>query len=164
MMTNRAKPTNNKDRANSEALATINNVRDLESMTMTNDEFCVVGIDNAELAGSSEVELEQALSYLDRAIYCFREAQSSELVTKAQAQCRSVRLREKLIQIDSSTTMHGMETIEREAAQVLELLLRENLLLECMNLLSSITHVLSPYTQQKLEEYITSRIRHVLSV
>jgi len=155
---------NNKDRANSEALATINNVRDLESMTMTNDEFCVVGIDNAELAGSSEVELEQALSYLDRAIYCFREAQSSELVTKAQAQYLSVQLREKLIQIDSSTTMHDRETIEREAAHVLELLLRENLLLECMNLLSSITPVLSPYTQQKLEEYITSRIRHVLSV
>ena len=75
-----------KDQANSEALATINNVRELESMMMTNDEFCVVGIDNAEVAGSSEIELHQARSYLDRAIYCFHEAQNTELVAKAQAQ------------------------------------------------------------------------------
>jgi len=152
-----------KDQANSESLATINNVRELESMTMSNDEFCVVGIDNAELAESSDIKLHQARSYLDRAIYCFHEAQNSELVAKAQVQVQSVQLREKLIRIDSPIAKDAMEMIEREATQVLKSLLRENLLMECMNLLSLIAPILSSYTQQKLDDCITSRIQHVLS-
>ena len=43
-----------------EAIATHNNVSDLDSMIMTNDEFCIAGIDNAELAASPDIELEQA--------------------------------------------------------------------------------------------------------
>ena len=39
---------------------------DLDSMVMTNDEFCTAGIDNAELAASPDIELEQASSYLRR--------------------------------------------------------------------------------------------------
>jgi len=207
----------------SEALATLNNVNDLESMAMTNDEFCVVGIDNAELAESSEIEFQNALNYLDRAIYCFQEAQSSELVTKAQAHCQSVQLRKQLTKVSGAENVnfepgdevtvqglekhegkkvtivkwnpkqskymvklnetgtnflvqkrflmvdglnrpvHYREKIEREAAQTLDLLLKENLLMECTNLLSSIVPFLSRYTQQKLEENVTSRIRHILN-
>jgi len=154
----------NKDRSpNSDAFATLNNVKDLESMTMTNDEFCVVGVDNAELADSSEIEMDQALGYLERAIYCFQEAQNSDLVTKAQAQCQSVKFREKLMDIGSSATRHDMETFERECAQVIDVLLEENLLLECINLLGSITPLLSQYRQRKLEECMTSQIRQALS-
>jgi len=155
---------NNKDRAtSSQALATINNVTDLESMAMTNDEFCVVGIDNAESAECSEVQFQNARNYLDRAIYCFQEAQNSELVAKAQAHCQSVQFRDQLVQVGSSETTHDRESIERKAAHTLELLLKENLLTECMLLLGAITPFMSAYTQQKLEESIASRIRHILS-
>lgn len=59
--------------------------------------------------------------------------------------------------------VHCREKIEREAAQTFDLLLKENLLVECAHLLSSIVPFLSPYTQQKLEENVTSRIRHILN-
>ena len=159
--------------ANVDSLATINNVNELESMTMTNDEFCVAGIDNAELAETSEIGLEQSLGYLQRAIHMFENAQSAELVAKARVHCNSVRLREKLIRIGSSkasryatspaTTYsrndNGRQTVEEEAAEMVEQLLRANLLMECTNLLRAATHVVSPYTQQKLEEYIISKIQ-----
>ena len=72
-------------------------------MIMTNDEFCIAGIDNAELAASPDIELEQASSYLKRAIYCFDKAQSSELVAKANAHLDSVQLRAKYAQAKSFT-------------------------------------------------------------
>ena len=141
------------------ALATINNVEDLESMAMTNDEFCVVGIDNAELAGSSDIELDQAMSYLKRAVYCFNKASSSELVSKAQTHSLSVHLRSELLKISPASDDNiDVSALEEEAAGVIEKLLRENLLLECTNLLNTILPNLSKYTQNKLEEAIASKL------
>lgn len=156
------------DRANtSGALATINDVNDLEAMSMTNDEFCVVGIDNAELAeSSSEVSHEVVLNYLDRSIHCFLKAQNPELVAKAKVHSQSVRLRDRLAHTTYTTTAGGMEEemeeLEKEAAQIITSLLRENLFIESENLLNSISSLVSPYTQQKLEECITSPI-HILN-
>ena len=117
-----------------------------------------MGIDNAELADTSEIGLEECLSYLERAIYCFTKAQSSELVAKAQVHVKSVQLREKLSQTDLSRAHSERQIIEEEAAGMVELLLRENLLLECRHLLNASTRLFSPYTQQKLEEDIVSKI------
>ena len=102
-------------------------------MVMTNDEFCTAGIDNAELAASPDIELEQASSYLKRAIYCFDKAQSSELVAKANALVAkanahfdSVQLRAKYAQAKSF--MHNeLEAVERETAQLTQLLLKEDI-------------------------------------
>ena len=87
---------------------------------MTNDEFCIAGIDNAELAASPDIELEQASSYLKRAIYCFDKAQSSELVAKANAHLESVQLRAKYAQA-KSFTHNELEAVERETAQLTQL-------------------------------------------
>lgn len=145
---------NKKDQVNSDALATINNVNDLESMAMTNDEFCIVGIDNADLAGSSDIEAEQAMSYLKRALYCFEKAQSSELVAKAQAHSLSVQLRSKI----SSMAEEDIVKTEVEVAQAIQKLLKENLLLECMHLFHSVTASLPDYTRDKLFETIIFKI------
>ena len=118
----------------------------------------MVGIDNAELAETSEIGLEDCLGYLERAIYCFTKAQSSELVAKAQVHVKSVQLREKLIQTDATGATSDKQIIEQETAEMVELLLRENLLLECRNLLNTTARLFSPYTQQKLEENIVSKI------
>lgn len=140
---------------NSQALATISNVTDLEAMSMSNDEFCVVGIDNAELAESSvELSHQVVLNYLDRAIYCFRKAQSPELVAKAQVHSQSIRLRDRLVGV-----REDMELLEKEASRTISLLLEENLFVESENLLNVVTPLVSPYTQQKLEDCITSPIR-----
>ena len=149
------------------ALATINDVNDLEAMSMTNDEFCVVGIDNAELAeSSSEVSHEVVLNYLDRSIHCFLKAQNLELVAKAKVHSQSVRLRDRLAHTKYPTTAgdmeEEMEELEKEAAQIITSLLRENLFIESENLLNSISSLVSPYTQQKLEECVTSPI-HILN-
>lgn len=147
--------TMKKEEGNGASFATINSVGDLESMSMTNDEFCVVGIDNAELAGSPDIELDQTISYLDRAIYCFKKASSPELVVKAQTHKQSVHLRSKLASLSDNDDKNQ---IEEEAAPVIEKLLSENLLLECTCLLNALIPLLTNYTQNKLDEEITSKI------
>ena len=151
---------NRKDQADGgDALATINNVADLESMTMTNDEFRIVGIDNAELAESPEIELEQAVNYLNRAAYCFEKAQSPDLVAKAQAHSSSLRLRMNI----ASRTIEDDYATEVDTAGVVEQLLRESLLSESLSLLGDVAHVLPQYTRGKLEETITSKISLAVS-
>jgi len=112
-----AKTSNDDTTRNTEAIATHNNVSDLENMMMTNDEWCIAGIDNADLATSSDIELEQALNYLDRALYCFEKAQSSELEAKANTHLLSVQLRSKDITQDVSSP-DKLEAIESEVAQL----------------------------------------------
>ena len=153
-----ASDTTTSAHSNEEAIATHNNVSDLDSMIMTNDEFCIAGIDNAELAASPDIELEEAMRYLKRAIYCFEKAQSSELVAKANVHLASVQLRAKYAQV-KSFAQNNLEAVEREAAQLTQLLLKENLLLECTKLLNFITPFLSMYTQEKLEERIIIKIQ-----
>ena len=153
-----AKPSNDDTTQNTEAIATHNNVSDLENMMMTNDEWCIAGIDKADLASSSDIELEQALSYLNRALYCLDKAQSSELLGKANTHLQSVHLRSKDITQDVSSP-DKLETTEREIAQMTQSLLKEDLLTECIRLLNYINPYLSTYTQQKLDEMIIKKIQ-----
>ena len=87
-------------------------------------------------------------------IYCFEKAQSSELVAKAQTHYLSLALGSKIASVGDTST----ETTEAEAAQVVQKLLKENLLDECVNLLNSIMPILLQYTQDKLDEAIMSKI------
>lgn len=136
------------------SLATINkNVDDIEGMTMTNDEFCIVGIDNAELAETStELPLDTMLNYLERSIYCFQKAQRPELVTKAKVHANSLKLKDRLLHARDLTD--NMETIETEVSQTISSLLRENLVPESSDLLNAITPLVSIYKRQKLQEYV----------
>ncbi|KAL9181777.1 hypothetical protein ACHAXT_012120 [Thalassiosira profunda] len=146
------------EEGSSDVLATQNALSDdLESMEMTADEFCVVGIDNAELAGSPDIELDQALSYLERAIYCFQTAQQSDLVAKAQTHRLSIVLREKL-----SKCTEVDDDCERDVANTATSLLKEGLLEECMNLLNSFAPFQSPYAQDKLDANVTASLRNAL--
>ena len=159
--------TNRKDQADGgggDALATINNVADLESMTMTNDEFRIVGIDNAELAESPEIGLGQAVDYLRRAAYCFEKAQSPDLVAKARAHTSSLRLRMKIASSTIEGEDHYYATTEVDTAGVVEQLLGENLLSESLCLLGDVAPVLPRYTRGKLEETITSKISRAVSL
>ena len=128
-------------------------------MTMTNDEFRIVGIDNAELAESPEIELDQAVDYLKRAAYCFEKAQSPELVAKARAHSSSLRLQMKI-----ASTIEDYDATEVDAAGVVEQLLSESLLSESLCLLGDIAPVLPQYTRGKLEETITSKIGRAVSL
>ena len=140
-----------------DALCTHNNVNDIDSMAMTVDEFSIAGIDNAELAESSEIDLEQSISYLDRAIYCFDKAQNKDLLSKARAHRRSIDWREKHFHMDASPEEPNL--LEAEAAQLAQALLTEGLYLECVNLLTFAAPFLSFYTQKRLEGDMISKIR-----
>jgi hypothetical protein len=141
----------------SEALATINNVKDLESMSMTNDEFCVVGLDNAELAESAEL-VEYGLDYLERAIYCFKKAHNPELVIKANVHFESMRLRNRLMHMEDSMSMPHKDSIEKEVSRTVYSLLKENLIAESLNLVDAYTRFLPSYTQQKLKYHLVSSL------
>ena len=161
-------------REKGEVLATVNKVDNLKSMEMTNDQFCVLGIDNAELASSSEIEYEEALAFLKRSEYCFDKASNSELLTKTKTQLESMNLRSELStgHWDRRAVRSGDQDLEgdiggemeEKAAEVIEKLLKENLLLECTNLLNTVVPALPLYTQGKLEEAIVSKMRQSWSV
>jgi hypothetical protein len=132
-----------------EALATKSNINNLDSMAMTHDEWIASGIDNAEMAEEDGIELQNALSLLDRSVYCFEQAQSVELAAKARAQRLSVEFRSDISMMTSSV---DSITIERKAAQLLGTLLSENLLGEALRLLNSTLPMLTPYTREQLEK------------
>ena len=146
------------DQITNEAIATTNDVSDLDSMMMTNDEFSIAGINNAELAESTDIEPEQAISYLTRAIYCFEKAQNQELLSKANAHLLSVELRCKHVDI-KSLERDGLDAIEVEAAQVTKALLEEHLLSECLELLKFVSPYLSKYAQDQLDEHVIRKIQ-----
>ena len=153
------KPSNDDTTLNTEAIATHNNVSDLDSMIMTNDEWCIAGIDNAELASSPDIDLEQSISYLNRAIYCLDKAQNSELVAKANTHLQSVQLRSKTITQDVYSSSDKLGAMEREVAELTRSLLKEDLVSECTKLLDYMFPYLSSYTKEKLEEKIITKIQ-----
>ena len=158
----KSKPTQEQT-AVAEALCTHNNVDDIESMAMTVDEFSIAGIDNAELAESSEIDLEQSISYLDRAIYCFDKAQNKDLLSKARAHRRSLEWRHENGHMDSTSPADLSRIVELKVAKLTEALLREDLCSECVNLLTFAAPFLSSYTQTRLEGDMTTKIRMRIS-
>lgn len=148
--------------SDNEVFATVNDVKDLESMSMTNDEFCVVGIDNAEAAETAvDLPFETILDNLERAIYCFEKAQSSELAVKARVHSTSINLRNRLTSSQGSMTIDDMKSLEKEVSNTINLLLKENLLGESLYLLHAFTPLVSPYVRQKLEESIATPINRI---
>jgi hypothetical protein len=145
------------DGANEEALATINkDVKDLDAMTMTNDEFCIVGIDNAEQAeANADLSLETSLGHLDKAIYCFKKAQRSELVVKATVHAKCLKLKDKLTKPIQS---QDMGSIEIDVSHTIASLLHEDLFAESLSLINTLMPLVTPYKQRKLEEYVIGHL------
>lgn len=141
------------------ALATRNNVMDVAAMSMTSDEFVIQGVDNAQQAESSELEFAEAITLLDRAIYCF-EAANSELASKARIHRISIQFRSDLTRVeDSSSSSTPSVVFETKAAQIVESLLREKLFVECIYLIESVAPFLSVFARDELEKRVISKIQ-----
>ena len=95
---------------------------------------------------------------MKRSEYCFDKASNSELLTKTKTQLESMNLRSDLTSSMNFAGDIGGD-LEEKAAEMIEKLLKENLLLECTNLFSTVVPVLPQYTQGKLEEAIVSKMR-----
>ena len=139
------------------ALATKNNINDIESMAMTSDEFLSEGFNNAEQAESAE-ELDLAYIALDRAVWCFEQADNLPLAAKARTNRRSIKFRLDLLK-DSI----DKEMFEVKGAQMMELLTREGLLLEVMNVYYSISPFMREYSKEQLDSVFISKIRLALA-
>ena len=144
-----------------EVLATRNNITNVESMSMTADEFLGEGFNNAEMAESAELDLEQAHNALDRSIWCFEQAGSHELAAKARTHRQSIQFRLELsrqqqLGTDDST---AKLVIEMKGAQMMESLKAEGLLLEILNLFYSMKPFISVFVSEELERCYISKIR-----
>jgi hypothetical protein len=118
------------------AIATLNNITDIENMTLTQDEWLASGVSNAEAAEAEGGNDESsAKSLLEKAIYCFEQAKHDDFAKKAKLQLVSFSFRCEVIRDRNSDkgAAHRQET-EQEGVQIMAKLLRENLLLEARGL------------------------------
>ena len=141
------------------ALATRNNITDIETMTMTADEFIVEGFNNAEMAESDDVDLEAAHNSLDRAIWCFDQAKDLKLAAKARTHRLSIQFRLELMQSQENNAGYDGAMAELKGAQMMESLAKEGLLFETMNVYYSIGPFLSTYAKEELEKQFVSKVR-----
>jgi len=144
------------------ALATRNNVLDVEKMKMTRDEWLAAGIEAAEAAEAEESnDLDNAERLLERAKYCFEEAKENErnLLHKADAHLQSIRFQSQLPMLDSSkgsTDSLFYEQIELKGSQIVIHLLSHDLLRAAQDLSNSIAPYMSEYSRERLEQEFMS--------
>lgn len=145
------------------ALATRNNVLDVEKMQMTRDEWLAAGIEAAEAAEAEESnDLDNAERLLERAKYCFEEAKENErnLLHKADAHLQSIRFQSQLPMLDSSkeyTDSLFYEQVELMGSQIVANLLSHDLLRAAQDLSNSIAPYMSEYSRERLEqEFMTA--------
>lgn len=150
----------------SEALATRNNINNIESMSMTADEFLIDGFNNAEMAESVELGLEQAHHSLDRSIWCFEQAGNHELAGKARVHRLSIQFRLDLVPLQqqrrASNDVNDQSIFEVKGAQMMESLTTEGLLFEVLNIFYSISSFISPHAKEELERCFISKIRSTI--
>jgi hypothetical protein len=140
------------------ALATRNNINDVEAMSMTSDEFVSEGINNAELAQTAE-DLSQAQLLLERAIWCFEQSENIELASKARIHSSSVQFRAELQPPYDEKNTNDCAMIEMRAAQLTESLTREGFFFETVNIFSSVEPFLSDYTKEELGKRFIRKVR-----
>ncbi|KAL7529631.1 hypothetical protein ACHAWF_003057 [Thalassiosira exigua] len=128
-------------------------------MAMTADEFVSEGNSSAELDESAELDLGQAQSSLDRAIWCFLQAGNLELAAKARTHRLSLQFR---LDVLSASPDHKGETevtvAEMKGAQLMKSLAKEGLTFEVLKTFYSIEPFFSPYTKEELERLFISKM------
>lgn len=145
------------------ALATNSNISNLDAMALTCDEWIASGIDIAEMAEDDEMELQNALSLLDRSVYCFDQAQSTELATKARAHRQSAQFRLELTKPTLSLSVPSdVGTVEQKAAQLFGSIIVENLFKEAMCLLQASNSVMSSYTREQLQKEVMPKLQSMI--
>jgi len=139
-----------------EALATRNSTDDIEKMVMTRDEWVTTGIDNAEMAEEiTNTDISQAETLLDKAVYCFEQANEPVLASTARNHCSSIRFRSQLLSTDSPP---ATTKVELRVSWIMERLMADNLLVECRNLCISALPFFSPYTRDQVEHLILCKL------
>eukprot|EP00985_Skeletonema_marinoi_P014014 scaffold7020_cov141-Skeletonema_marinoi.AAC.9 len=139
------------------SFATQNNIDDIEAMSMTADEFVGEGINNAELSQSVE-DLDEVLLLLERASWCFEQADSTDLAAKARMQHSSVLFRRELETSRDQNVVQNHAVIEMRAAKMMESLSREGLFFEVLNCFDAVRPYLSAYASEQLERGLISDI------
>jgi len=133
------------------ALATRNNVMDIEGMSLSEHDFLSLAIDNIQAVESPEIRLDEAIALVNRSVYCFDKANEPQLAAKARLHRRSIELRKEL---DDMSGLPSNDIVEAKAAQLVELLLGEGLFEECKSLLSTVINTLSDYARTEIEKHI----------
>jgi superfamily I DNA/RNA helicase len=144
-------------REDREALATKQNVHDVEKMKCTPDEWRSLGIDNAVLAESTD-DPTSAVDSLDRALYCFEQLGDANLCEMARSNRESTRFRFKLESFDGKGDETLVRELEEEAARHLDSLLAERLLLEARKTCDLLLPHLSDYSRETLGKSLVSRL------
>ena len=140
----------------STALGTRQNVDDVETMAMTQDEWIASGLENAELAEERESELDESLSLMEKAVFCFEQGKDQALAQKSRTHRKSLLFQRELQQGGSAT---GDARLESRSAEILEQLLAENLLLEARRLMeASVMPRLGKFSQDKMNKIVLPRL------
>jgi len=130
-------------------IATLNNITNIENMTMTQDEWLAAGIANADAAEAEESnDLFSAQSLMQKAIFSFDQCSNNEFSSKAKIHLESMRFREKFSSLTDSSKKSAMiqdeavfiqkllndDSMWQEAAIIMGKLLEKNLLSEAFRL------------------------------
>jgi hypothetical protein len=67
-----------------DVLTTRSYVEDVEAVATTSDEWVSVGIENAEMTETADVDLFRVATMLERSVYRFEQAKNLELASKAR--------------------------------------------------------------------------------
>ena len=118
-----------------------------------------MGIENAEMALSSNLGIDQAINFLQRAKDAFEQAQNSDLSLKATVHRNSLLQRSEILRTAQSTGVFETASVEKNTAKVAASLLEENNLEETATLINALSPLLNEYIQSKLDESIVSRIK-----
>ena len=78
-----------------------NSILNVESMSMTADQFLSEGFNNAETDESTELDLELVHRFLDRSIWCFEQAGYPEFAATARTHRQSIKFRLGLVPLKS---------------------------------------------------------------
>lgn len=154
--TPRSKSHSNNDMAKEVALATKNNTSDVQQMAMTKDEWLSSGIENTEAAedqGHDNSAL--AESFLEKAIYCFKQADDKSLIAKAEAHKDWLEFKAKVpSKPEKPPSGDEYRELEDEAAKIADRLFKENLLLQAKDLMERINPFLYVHSNEKMKALI----------
>ena len=132
-------------------------------MSVTADEFIIEGFNNAEMAESADLGLDQAHSLFKRSIWCFEQAGNHELSAKATVHRKTIQFRLDLASQRFSDDANDQTVIETNGAQIIESLISEGLLSEVMNVFYSISPIVPIYVKEEVERYCICKIRSAIS-
>lgn len=139
------------------ALATRSAVDDVEKMRQTPDDWRSTGFDNAIMAESGD-DLDAAKGWMEKALYCFQQANDSELASKARLYRASLRFRSLLYQNETNVDALDLSDLEPEAARLVKHLLKEQLINEAVAVCEAAIPFLEPYSQKKVRDLLIGKL------